>query len=51
VDFGKRGCETCHDADNSPPFSERYETHYRPKVDHRDVPPDRRTVWKGGAGN
>jgi hypothetical protein len=42
-DLGRRGCETCHDVDNSPTFTERYEAHYRPKVDHRDVPKERRT--------
>jgi hypothetical protein len=40
---GRRGCETCHDADNSPTFSRRYAEHYLPKVDHRDVPKEART--------
>jgi hypothetical protein len=48
-DFGKRGCETCHDPDNSPGFSRRYDDHYRPRVDHREVPKDQRTVWSGSS--
>jgi hypothetical protein len=44
VDVGRAGCMRCHDTDNSPTFGERYDAHYRPKVDHRDVPEDSRTV-------
>jgi hypothetical protein len=44
-DFGRAGCASCHDLENSHGFNEPngYET-YRPQVDHRDVPKDQRTV-------
>jgi hypothetical protein len=42
----RRGCETCHDAENSHGFHQprAYEERYLPRVDHRDVPEaDRKT--------
>ncbi len=42
----RAGCERCHDPDNSASFREKgaYEGRYLPRVDHRDVPKERRTV-------
>ena len=50
-DFGRAGCSGCHDVENSHGFNQAdgYET-YRPQVDHRDVPKDRRTVKPGKPG-
>ena len=46
-DFGIRGCQQCHDPENSVPFNAKadaYAKDYRPVVDHRDVPKEKRTV-------
>ncbi len=45
-DMGQRGCQTCHDVENSVRFLEDHDARYRPKVDHREVPKDLRTVVK-----
>jgi hypothetical protein len=44
----RRGCETCHDVDNSHGFhqSKAYEERYLPKVDHRDVPEALRKTYR-----
>jgi hypothetical protein len=55
-DFGRAGCAVCHDIENSHGFNlpQGYETEYRPKVDHRDVPKEKRTIkpegWKPAGG-
>jgi hypothetical protein len=41
---GKRGCQICHDVENSFGFIEKYADVFLPRVDHRDVPSDRRLV-------
>ena len=45
-DFGRQGCEKCHDIENSVNFGKAgaYEKDFRPVVDHRDVPKQQRTV-------
>jgi hypothetical protein len=44
----RRGCETCHDAENSHGFHQPkgYEESYLPKVDHRDVPEALRKTYR-----
>ncbi len=42
-DPGRKGCEVCHDVENSHAFPEHYADLYLPAVDHREVPADRRT--------
>jgi hypothetical protein len=44
----RRGCETCHDVENSHGFHrpKGYEEHYLPKVDHRDVPAALRKTYR-----
>ena len=40
-------CQQCHDIENSVPFNTKadaYAKDYRPVVDHRDVPKEKRTV-------
>lgn len=43
---GRKACEACHDVDESLAFHEKdaYGARYLPKVDHREVPKERRTV-------
>lgn len=46
-DPGRKGCEVCHDIENSFGFVEHYEEKFLPRVDHRNVPSDRRYVDPG----